>query len=256
MNKTEFRLMRPDEIQEKAKTPSIALLPVGSLEWHGVHMNVGMDTMHSEKVAEIVAEALNAVRLPALYIGTEVKRTETQLKNLGFTGNENITGVDFPSNSIPSMYFPPEVFKAIMETEIKYLKSIGFHKIIILNGHGADKQIEILDALSNLYSDEKTKVINFLCFSPDSKYDLGHACLLETSIMMGIDSECVDKSKLPERTVPLKFKDYGFYDGKAISGQPNSTYTVEFDPRDATADIGKEHLRKISKECINLINSL
>ena len=256
MNKTELRLMRPDEILRKAEYPSVALLPVGSLEWHGVHMNIGMDTMHSERVAEIVAEALNAVHLPALYIGTEVKRTEKQLKNLGFTGNEDITGVDFPSNSIKSMYFPPEVFRSVVETEIKYLKDVGFRKIIILNGHGADKQIEILDELSSLYSDERTKVVNFLCFSPDSKYDLGHACLLETSIMMGINAECVDKSELPERSIPLKFTECGFYDGKAISGNPNSTYTVEFDPRDATKAIGKEHLKKISEECIDIIKRL
>lgn len=253
MKINEFRLMTPREIKERAAAPSVALIPVGSMEWHGLHMNPGMDTMHAEKIAMLAAAETNAVVLPALYIGTEVRRTEQQLRNLGFDGTEDITGVDFPSNLIPSMYFPPRIFKDVIETEINYLKRVGFRKIIVLNGHGADKQIEILDELAGLCSDEKTKVINFLCFSPDDGYDLGHACLLETSIMMSIDQNAVDISALPERSVPLKFREYGFYDGKAISGNPNSTYTVEFDPRDATKEIGQTHIQRTARRCIALI---
>lgn len=247
--------MRPDLILERIKYPSAALIPAGSLEWHGRHMNFGMDTCHAWEVCKMAAEKTGAVILPPLYIGTETKRSKEQLLNLGFSGNENIIGVDFPSNTIASMYFPPKIFCDVVSFETLYLKSIGFRKIIIVNGHGANIQISILNEIAEKYSDENTEVVNFLCFLDDSPFDLGHACLLETSIMLEIDSGCVDIKKLPPRNEPLKFTENGFFDGKAISGNPNENHTVEFDPRDASKEIGEKAIRATADRLVELIGS-
>lgn len=251
----EFAKMRPDQILARMNNPSVALLPVGSLEWHGRHMNFGMDTCHAWKVCVTAAKKTGAVILPPLYIGTETKRSKEQLLNLGFSGNEDITGVDFPSNTIASMYFPPEMFRDLISYETSYLKKIGFRKIIIVNGHGADIQISILNEVAKKYSDKNTKVLNFLCFLDNSGFDPGHACLLETSIMLEINDRCVDIKKLPPRNEPLKFTENGFFDGKAISGNPNGSYTVEFDPRDATKKIGKTALQETCRRLVELIGT-
>lgn len=248
-----FNLLRPDEILNKIKKPSIAIIPLGSMEWHGRHMNMGVDTMNANSVAEKAASIIDGIVLPPLYIGTETERSYEQLKNLGFNGDERIIGVDFPSNLMPSMYFPPKLVEALIDFEVLYLKNLGFKKILLLNGHGADKQIEILNAISKKYTDTKTKVINHLCFPTNGKIDLGHACLLETSLMMELSPNSVKKTNLPPRHIPLKFIQNGFYDEKAINGRPNKDFTVEFDPRDAKAEIGRQSINETIQDIIKLL---
>ena len=54
-----FEEMLPVELDRVIRGASIACLPVGSMEWHGPHMGMGMDTIHAYAVACGVAEALD-----------------------------------------------------------------------------------------------------------------------------------------------------------------------------------------------------
>ncbi len=48
--KRKFEELLPHEILAFAKDASIAFLPIGSMEWHGPHMSMGMDTAHAYAV--------------------------------------------------------------------------------------------------------------------------------------------------------------------------------------------------------------
>ncbi|WP_366522136.1 creatininase family protein, partial [uncultured Subdoligranulum sp.] len=47
MHKIRFETLRPDELQALLAGRSLVYQPVGSLEWHGPHMGMGMDTVNA-----------------------------------------------------------------------------------------------------------------------------------------------------------------------------------------------------------------
>ena len=48
------------DLREKAQAGAVVLLPVGSIEQHGPHLPVGVDTFLSEGVCKAAAEAMAA----------------------------------------------------------------------------------------------------------------------------------------------------------------------------------------------------
>ena len=69
----EWRRHRADELRELAKQDAIVIVPVGSLEQHGPHLPVEIDTLLGESVAlrtaRLVAEKEKVLVLPCLWTG-------------------------------------------------------------------------------------------------------------------------------------------------------------------------------------------
>jgi creatinine amidohydrolase len=70
----EWRKLRADQLREKARQDAIVILPVASLEQHGPHLPVEVDSMLGETVAARTAEKAQAlgqsvVVLPVLWTG-------------------------------------------------------------------------------------------------------------------------------------------------------------------------------------------
>lgn len=242
-----YELMRPDEIVAARDKCPVAFLPIGPLEWHGPAMPFGTDALQAAAVAEGAVKKLGVgVLLPTLYFGTERARTPDILRNIGFEGDEYIIGQDFPKNTIPSLYAREEVFAATVSEYIRMLEKQGFKLIVLVNGHGADGQNASLDRLMRQFNGESktAKVIVPGFFAPLNKKDgvnMGHATVLETSIMMYLTNS-VDLSKLPPKEVPLKNTDWGITDGATYIGKANREGTVVGDPRNSTAERGKKYI--------------
>ncbi len=157
--KIRFEDMQPDELLEIQERGLPVYLPVGSMEWHSYHLGMGVDGVHAYEVALRTAERLGGAVFPPLYIGTENPRTSESLKRLGFEGHEKILGMDFPNNTLKSCYWPPELFKQIVETQVWQLLDMGFRRIGILNGHGALIQRKILEDLCQACGQEGGLVV-------------------------------------------------------------------------------------------------
>src|SRR5258707_3284777 len=73
MVEVEWRRHRADQLREKAKEDAIVIVPVGSLEQHGPHLPVEIDTLLSETVAlrtaRLAAEKQPVLVLPILWTG-------------------------------------------------------------------------------------------------------------------------------------------------------------------------------------------
>ena len=50
----------------------------------------------------------------------------------------------FPANSLPSFYWPPELFEQIIAAQLDLLCQMGFLHLAAINGHAAAVQREIL----------------------------------------------------------------------------------------------------------------
>jgi len=144
-------------------------LPIGTLEAHGRHLPVGTDTLCAEKFAEELSLKLAGAVAPAIEYG--------------------ITNV--LAQTSPASFFSEELFEAFVEKIIQTFYLQGFKTIIIINGHGGNR-----DALKRIMRQQSRlqpialSVINWWLiaekyvkesFSSDAG---GHAAVEETAAAM------------------------------------------------------------------------
>jgi creatinine amidohydrolase len=250
-----FEDMLPQELVECANDPSIILLPLGAMTWYGPHMSMGFGVLTAHAVGIETAKQVNGVVFPPLYIGTEKPRSPEELRKIGFKGGENIIGIDFPSNTVKSFYWPETLCREIIRTQIGFFIDMGFRNIFIVNGHGASNHIDIINGLCADLSDPPgCKVTHILPIFEDCGVPLGHAALMETAFMMHMKPENVDLSKLPARGNLLFNTEYAIVDGETFEYGSNDTFSVRHDPRDATPELGKKIFDFTVSKCVEIIN--
>jgi creatinine amidohydrolase len=64
-----YQMLRPDQIVARRKDCPVVYIPIGTLEWHGVHNPVGTDTLQAEGIAIQCAEKGGGLVFPPLYYG-------------------------------------------------------------------------------------------------------------------------------------------------------------------------------------------
>ena len=254
MTKLRFETLPPAELKAVIEGRSLVYQPVGSMEWHGPHMGMGMDTANAYAVALASAERTGGVVMPPLYIGTETPRTPETLRKLGFSGEERVVGMDFPSNSVKSFYWPPELFERIVRQQTQMLLDMGFAQVVWLNGHGADAQVEILRRVCGEASQASNRcVMTVLALFEGCGAGLGHAGLAETAIFMHLCPEAVELDRLPPKPEKLPNTRFAIVDNVTFQRGPNEDFTVRYDPRDATAELGRQIMDYTVDQCVRLV---
>ena len=241
MRTVKFELLRPDEIQDEKKRCPVVYFPLSPLEWHGPHLPLGTDPLNAEAVAVRLAERNGGVVMPAFFWGTERERDPGMLKNIGFSGDEWIVGMDFPANSMPSLYASEEVFGIAVREYLRLLAVQGYKLIVIVNGHGGENHINVLQRLAREFT-ETTDSVALYTFATytmeEDKHDLGHATRIETDIMLSLYPDSVDLGTLPPKDEKIYNLDYAVVDGKTFEGNPNQDFSVDHDPRYADGQRG------------------
>lgn len=254
MRKIRFETMVPAELLEAVNGRSLVYQPVGSMEWHGPHMGMGMDTINAHAVALEAARRTGGVVMPPLYIGTETPRSPETLGKLGFSGDERIVGMDFPENSVASFYWPPDLFEAIIRRQTQMLLEMGFFQVVLLNGHGADAQVEILERVSRELSAQSGRcVMTMMALFDGCGAGLGHAGLAETAIFAHLCPEAVELDRLPPKPQKLYNTRWGIADSETFQKGPNEDFSVRYDPRDATPDLGAQIVEYTVNQCVRLV---
>jgi len=102
------------EIDDIASRYALAIVPLGSLEFHGPHNPLGTDAIIISGLAERVALRTNALLFPT------VKFTQCPAHTAHFRGTINIR---------------PEVMTMYFADILRNVLHLGFRRILILNGH-------------------------------------------------------------------------------------------------------------------------
>jgi creatinine amidohydrolase/Fe(II)-dependent formamide hydrolase-like protein len=87
--------------------------------------------------------------------------------------------------------------------------------------------------------------------------EVGHASRIETSVMMALQPQTVDLSKLPPDGVPLRNADWAIVDYLTFLGQPTPQKIVrdEDDPRQANEEMGWKTIYTAVDQIISQIES-
>lgn len=264
MRTVQMEYLRPGEIVAERERVSLVYLPIGPVEWHSYHMPMGTDGLIAQASARRMAEITGGVVAPTLFVGTERNDERTMLTQLQVphTADSDVRGMDFPANTVPSLYFREEVFGVVVREELRLLARMGYRMIVVVNGHGAQGQVSTLKRLCDEVSHEH----GVYCLYPDfacprveeliQKSGLlpGHADRLETALMMRL-SDAVDLRELPEREAPLRTADFGIASSTQFMGADQSGIVPD-DPRDATAELGEAMLNADSADSAERILSL
>lgn len=195
----------------------IIFLPVGAHEQHGPHLPMGTDAIFATRMAESIAEQLNGLVLPTLSYGYK-----SQARSGGgqtFPGTTSLDGSTLTR----------------MTTEIlRELKRHGVNKVVVLDGHFENQWfltegIELAQREFKL-ANTSMKVIRteYWDFCPQQVldevfegtfpgFDLEHAALIETSMMLHWHPKWVDVSKIPSDG-PAIFQHFDHFpqDGKNV----------------------------------------
>jgi len=222
---------------------------------------MGCDNLLAHAFARRLAREFQCPYFPPLFVGTERERKPDTLEALGFARDDYIEGMDFPKNTVASAYLREEVFAAVVRDTLAILLGrMRFRHVLIVNGHGAENQLAVMNRLCrefNAPSPADKKVIWVYPGFPHSLVagSIGHATSEETSMLASAWPYCVDLSRLP-RSGKLKNSDHAVVDGDTFDGAPTPDHTVreEQDPRYRTnAEWGHNQIEQAAREVIDRI---
>lgn len=241
--------LRPEQILEEMQRCPVAYLPVGPLEWHGPHLPLGVDPLNAENAALLASEHTGGLVFPTLYWGTERERPSEMLDWLGLDPASYIVGMDFPANSLPSLYCSEEIFALLVREQINQIARLGFRLIIVITGHAATNQLDVLDRLAAEFNSNKlVRLVIALPFVKNSQgvMEVGHASRIETAVMQALHPQTVRLENLPALPEPLRNADWAVVDYDTFLGSPTPERTIHAhdDPRLAKAEEGHQTIQR------------
>jgi creatinine amidohydrolase len=107
------------EVRDLLTRTDMVIVPVGSMEQHGLHLPMGTDTINGLERAKLVAQRTDVLVAPVLYPGNSPYHME-------FPGT-----ITLSAETIQRVYFEA----------IQSLIAHGFRRVLLLNSHGGNQTI-------------------------------------------------------------------------------------------------------------------
>ncbi|MBU8539203.1 creatininase family protein [Falsiroseomonas tokyonensis] len=226
------------EIQARATPETVVLIPVASIEQHGPHLAVGVDTLLATAVAERTARRMLAAGQPALVTPTIWSGLAEH--HMAFGG---------------TMTLDLATFSALVGGIARSVARHGFRRIALVNGHGGNTEavasaaIELTRSLGVPVVGLTYWLANADTFGPilESQPNVMHACEAETSMMMAVAPDCVRTDRI-QAAVPKRFAPPappGFKRSRPFAEMTDTG--VIGDPRSASAEKGERLLEAAAK---------
>ena len=193
--------LREEEFAEAIeKSKGVCIIPIGSLEKHGQHLPVGMDSISAGAVSMLAAEKEYAVVFPTIYCGDMIGA-----RNAGEIG------------------YSPELLMMLLKETCSEIHRNGFDKIVFVSGHGGNKPLisffqrafryekspyavfdssmscdyaapkALLEKDYDYLTDEDKAILQDFV---DKNKDYGHACFIELGWLYALRPETVRLDKI------------------------------------------------------------
>src|SRR5215831_6356891 len=186
MTETAWNRLPAEALRALAAKDAIVLLPVASTEQHGPHLATGVDDFLCSEICRRVAAELTpdvaVVVAPTLWFGLADHHT-------AFGGTFTISLA---------------TYHAVLRDLCRSILGAGFRRIVIVNGHGGNMQA--LAAFSGELTRELDAPVATTTYFMEGAAEQAkiledqngvmHACEAETSMMMAVHPELVNRSRL------------------------------------------------------------
>jgi creatinine amidohydrolase len=243
------------EVKEAAAAGKVAVVPVATLEDHGLHLPIDTDVKLFVAACEraVSAAADRAVMVPPI--------------NHGYSPHH----MDFPG----AITIGAETFIRYGVDVCKSLAHHGFKRILIVNGHGSNTPfVDIIARLAVVETGVLAAAVNYWAApgvrevaeslrESDKIGGMNHACEFETSAYLALRPDLVDMSKavreLSHRPTKNYWTDLVGGDGPLVMMEHWSALSesgVMGDATKATAQKGELLLAAAAKGIIELIDEM
>jgi len=191
-----YEELTPSEFRKRLQKAPVAYLPLGTLEYHGEHLPLGTDALHSRGFFINLARKVGGIVMPDIVLGPS-----------WFTGKPIDTLISIhctPSPRTGSCYWIADsVFHLILDNQFRLLSLAGF-KIIVVHGH-APSVIYVERHRQEWEKKYSIRLVPYFIYRDNGELGYsGHASVNETSLiqyyypaLVKIDLITADTSVIP-----------------------------------------------------------
>jgi creatinine amidohydrolase len=224
-----WELLTSPQIGRAAQDPGLCVLTLGVLERHSDHLPLGTDYLTAHHIACLAAEREPAVIFPPFYFG-QIYEARC-----------------FPG----AVTLKPTLLLELLQGVLDEIGRNGFGKIVISNWHGGNNALDGFLVQCALW-EQKPYTLYLAPWGLSGERaargsqllppgSTGHACAMETSLMMAIAPEAVDAAAMPDHAAPpLGRLSHLGRGSTAVSWYANYPEHYAGDARLATPEIGRE----------------
>ncbi len=223
---------------------AVVIIPIAALEQHGPHMPTGTDNILCTAVAEAIEKKNREemLLLPTLWQGASAHHLR-----FGATVSAEL-----------------ETYIATLCETAASLLEDGFQRILFLNGHGGNID-PMRVAIRELQPEYSNALLVAGCYwsiaedlinehlEGDHKF-VGHACEFETSLMLHVRPELVDREKVSNAGELIPDSIDGFFVSRDMMQRTHEGFTGR--PDLATKEKGDALFSGIVEKLTNLIKTL
>lgn len=204
MQKVQFEEMFPWEFAQALAEAPVAYLPLGTLEWHGEHSAVGLDTLKAHAVCTAAARISGGIVVPPVYWAADTRED--------LPDGSYLTGgiEDGERYHVPGSMFwiRDETYRSLLLDIYEAMRRRGFRVIMVLAGHWSRGTLPVIRAsgaeFAAQHPEMRWQMLTDQEVVPDLAYPHEHAAGGETSLLMAIRPDLVDLSKTLETARSLR----------------------------------------------------
>ena len=172
-----LELLLPSEIEAALKRRSVVYVPLGTYEWHGQHLPIGLDALTAHGICLEAAARDGGLVCPPFYYGT---------------------GGGHSAYPWTIMATEAEIAPLLSQT-LRRLADFGVEAVVLMSGHFAGEQVAMIEAIARTWNDGNPAMpVRALAVSmaplsmpPD------HAALFETTLLGALWPDRVRTDLLP-----------------------------------------------------------
>ncbi len=233
-----YHMLRPGQVVARRKDTPVVYIPIGTLEWHGVHNPLGADTLQAEGLAILCARKGGGLVFPPLYYGEsrveglmEANATDRdKISELMELSPDNFLRDRMPHTAMQQA----ENYQNLLLHILGEAQSLGFALGVLVVGHYP--LIDHVRAAALRFNQQRTPdgqrggmmvwaLLDFLLVQDRWAEAGDHAGSWETSHLMALHPQTVDLGELPPK-------------GRPMVGVHSKTLP----PQDSTEEFGRETL--------------
>lgn len=172
--------LSPPQIAERLAAASVVYIPLGSLEFHGPHLPIGLDALTAHGLCLQAAEVGGGIVLPVVHhaVGGEHSRYPWTI-----------------------MSASPSAIETLLTETLARLSDFGVRRAVLLSGHFADEQRDLITRVAERWNATDAAlraVARTLGQAPQPPVAPDHAGRFESLLLHSLAPELVHVDALPD----------------------------------------------------------